>query len=55
MNLDESRFDKTMKNIWFDGDADEPLSGDFGRGLGATNAKKRKRKFVLSRTRKMRK
>ncbi len=29
-----------MKNIWSDGDADEPLSGDFGRGLGTTDGNK---------------
>jgi hypothetical protein len=31
-----------MKNIWFDGDADEPLSCDFGCGLGATNGNETK-------------
>ncbi len=29
-----------MKNIQSDGDADEPLSDDFGRGLGATDGNK---------------
>ncbi len=40
LNLDWSWSTKTMKNIWSDGDADEPLSGDFGRGLGTTDGNK---------------
>ena len=36
MNLDWSRLTKTMNIGMVDGDADEPRSGDVGRGLGAT-------------------
>ena len=43
LNLDWSTM--TMKNINVDGDADEPRSGDVGRGLGATTETN---KFVLS-------
>jgi hypothetical protein len=35
-----------MKNIWSDGDADELRSGDFSRGLGATN--ETETKFIFS-------
>ena len=45
------KHDKHLNDV--DGDADEPRSGDFGRGLGA--ATKRNENCSFTRTRKMRK
>ncbi len=47
INLDFSWSKNETKWTGVDGDADEPLSWDFGRGLGAANAFNEIRKWIL--------